>query len=103
MKSTFQRNLAIGFGFSLVLLIFTAVASYVSIRNLIYSAEMVDQTNDALHELEATISGMKDAETAQRGYLITGNQDFLAPYYGAEDSIRISIRNFRELTTDNPA
>lgn len=103
MKSTFQRNLAIGFGFSLVLLIFTSVASYVSIRNLIYSADMVDHTNEVLHELEASISGMKDAETAQRGFLITGNADFLEPYYGAEDSIKAHINNFRDLTTDNPA
>lgn len=102
MRSTFQRNLFIGFGFSLVLLIFTSVASYVSIRNLIYSAELVDHTNQVLHELEASISGMKDAETAQRGYLITGSEDFLSPYGGAEDSIRAHIRTFQELTVDNP-
>lgn len=103
MKSTFQRNLLIGFGFSLVLLIFTSIASYVSIRNLIYSADMVDHTNDVLHELEAAISGMKDAETSQRGYLITNNPDFLEPYKGAEDSIQAHIRNFQDLTVDNPA
>ncbi|MRG47172.1 response regulator [Chitinophaga sp. SYP-B3965] len=102
MKSTFQRNLVIGFGFSLVLLIFTSVASYISIRNLIFSADMVDHTNQVLHELEASISGMKDAETAQRGFLITNNADFLAPYNGAEDSIRKNIRNFQDLTVDNP-
>lgn len=103
MKSTFQRNLLIGFGFSLVLLVFTSVASYLSIQNLIFSADMVDHTNQVLHELEASISGMKDAETAQRGFLITGNADFLEPYNGAEDSIKAHINNFRDLTMDNPA
>lgn len=103
MKSNFQRNLLIGFGFSLVLLIFTSVASYVSIRNLIYSADMVDHTNDVLHELETAISSIKDAETSQRGYLITGNPDFLLPYNDAEDSIRVHIRNLQDLTLDDPA
>ena len=35
------------------------------------------QTIDSLHEV---MSSYKDAETGQRGYLLTGNQDYLAPY-----------------------
>ncbi|MBO9152363.1 response regulator [Chitinophaga sp. GCM10012297] len=102
MKSTFQRNLAIGFGFSLFLLIISAVASYISIGNLVSSAESVEHTNQMLHYLDDAISYMKDAETGQRGYLITGDESFLEPYRGAEDSIRKNIRAFRNQSTDNP-
>ncbi|MGN6510056.1 MAG: CHASE3 domain-containing protein, partial [Chitinophaga sp.] len=102
MKSTFQRNLAIGFGFSLLLLILSAVASYISIQNLVDSGKRVTHTNAVIRYLDDAISYMKDAETGQRGYLITGGEAFLEPYRGAEDSIRKSIRAFKERTMDNP-
>ncbi|RPD38673.1 response regulator [Chitinophaga barathri] len=102
MKSTFQRNLAIGFGFSLFLLIISAIASYVSISNLVASAERVEHTNDVIRYLDDAISSMKDAETGQRGYIITNDENFLDPYRGAEDSIRKYIRQFKDATVDNP-
>lgn len=102
MKSTFQRNLIIGFGFSLLLLIFSAVASYISIRNLVQSARMVDHTSEVLRELEAVILGLKDAETGQRGYIITGNESYMEPYTKAIDGIRTHIERVKEMTLDNP-
>lgn len=102
MKSTFQRNLVIGFGFSLLLLIFSAAASYVSIRNLVNSAGLVDHTNDVLHELDAVILGVKSAETGQRGYIITGNEGYIIPYNTAVDSTRANIERVKALVKDNP-
>ncbi len=102
MKSNFQRNLIIGFGFSLFLLIFGSMASIISIRNLISSAGWVEHTNQVIRHLDEVISSLKDAETGQRGYLITGDDDFLTPYRGAEDSIARHIRMTKEMTADNP-
>lgn len=102
MKSNFQRNLIIGFGFSLFLLIVGSGASIVSIRNLISSAGWVEHTNQVIRHLDEVISHLKDAETGQRGFIITGNQDFLDPYYGSEDSIMRHIRLAKEMTADNP-
>ncbi|GEP95743.1 response regulator [Chitinophaga cymbidii] len=102
MKSTFQRNLIIGFGFSLLLLIFSAVASYISIRNLVESARLVDHTNDVLRRLDGVLLRLKDAETGQRGYIITGNETYMVPYQKAIDSIRINIARVKEMTIDNP-
>lgn len=102
MKSNFQRNLIIGFGFSLFLLIVGSGASIISIRNLISSAEWVEHTNQVIRHLDEVISNLKDAETSQRGYIITGDTDFLTPYQGSEDSIMRHIRITKEMTADNP-
>jgi signal transduction histidine kinase/CheY-like chemotaxis protein/CHASE3 domain sensor protein len=103
MKATFKRNLLIGFGLSLFLLVVSSIASYFSIRNLLESAFWVDHTNQVILELENTISVMKDAETGQRGYLLTGDDDFLEPFKGAYDSATASINHIESLTKDNAA
>jgi signal transduction histidine kinase/DNA-binding response OmpR family regulator/CHASE3 domain sensor protein len=101
MKGNFKRNLQTGFGISLLLLIVSSVISYSSIRNLIRSSELVDHTNKVIMTSENIISNMKDGETGQRGYLMTRQLDFLAPYQGAYDRTMTAFSELRELTKDD--
>src|SRR4051812_4930920 len=101
MKSSFKRNLLIGFGISLLLLVISSVASYTSIRSLLESARLVNHTHDVLQELEQSLSYIKEAETQQRGYLLTGDQVFLPAYRSAGDSAKMSIDRVQKLTVDN--
>jgi len=101
MESTATRNLQIGYGLSFLLLLLSSVASYVSIDNLLTSSRLVNHTNKVILELENTISILKDAETGQRGFLLTGQEQFLEPYYGAYDRAEMSINNVRKYTIDN--
>ena len=45
---------------------------------------------------------MKDAETGQRGYLVTLDPLFLQPYTGSYEKVMASYNRVRELTPDNP-
>ncbi|WP_207532901.1 response regulator [Desertivirga arenae] len=101
MKSTATKNLQLGYGLSLLLLLLSSIASYISIQNLLDSSKQVDKTNEVIRELENTISILKDAETGQRGFLLTGIEEFLDPYNGAYDKAEASIAHVRELTKDN--
>ncbi|MBN9298167.1 MAG: response regulator [Filimonas sp.] len=101
MRAAFKRNLLIGFGLSLLLLIISSVASFVSIQKLIESARWVEHTNKVITELESTISTLKDAETGQRGYLLANDKAFLSPYIGAKDKALNTIQRIRDLTIDN--
>ncbi|RZM04670.1 MAG: histidine kinase, partial [Pedobacter sp.] len=103
MPQTYVRTVQAGFGFSLLLLIATSVASFYSIRNLVLSSERVNHTNRVLQELENVISFAKDAETGQRGYLITGDQLFLEPYVGSYKRTVNSLDTLISLTQDNPS
>lgn len=80
MKLSLKTNLRIGLGISLLLLIITSVASFVSIKNLIRSADMVVESNAIISDVDNVVSMLKDAETGQRGFLLTGNTVFLDPY-----------------------
>src|SRR4030095_14212106 len=98
----FKRNLIIGFGISLLLLIISAVASYVSIHNLLKSADQVNHTNEVQKKVEGVLSILRDAETGQRGYLLTGDEVFLEPYNGAYDRASLLINEVAKLTENDP-
>ncbi len=83
MKLTLKRNLLYGLGLSLILLFISSFASYISIRNLIQSSEMVRRSNRTIETLNNVLSVVKDAETVQRGFLLTGDPVFLTPYHEA--------------------
>ncbi|MCO5949376.1 response regulator [Mucilaginibacter flavidus] len=101
MRTTLSRNLQIGFGFSLLLLIISSIASYVSIQNLLESSHLADHSSQVVSNLENIISTMKDAETGQRGYLITGQEVFLEPYTGSRGSAMNMVDKVQNMTRDN--
>jgi PAS domain S-box-containing protein len=45
----------------------------------------------------ALLSAVKDAETGQRGFVITGNEDFLAPYLLVRDGVQQRIDDLQQL------
>ncbi|MDQ8052458.1 MAG: response regulator [Pedobacter sp.] len=101
MKLSLKSNLRLGLGLSLVLLIISSLASYVSIRNLIKSSDQVAHSNEVINGVDNLISYLKDAETGQRGYLLTNNKVFLDPYNGTREKVDNLYNKLRKLTVDN--
>ena len=97
------RQLQVVFSISTLLLLLSLAASFYSIQKLIQNSELVNHTNQVLIESENIISYMKDAETGQRGYLVTLDPDFLQPYNGSYERVKTSYEQVRKLTADNPA
>ncbi|MGV3546673.1 MAG: response regulator [Pedobacter sp.] len=102
MKLSLKTNLRIGLGISLLLLIITSVASFVSIKNLIKSADMVVESNAIISDVDNVVSMLKDAETGQRGFLLTGNPVFLDPYERGIKRTDSLFEIVMENTKDNP-
>lgn len=63
----------------------------------------VDHTHRVITGLEQLLSTLKDAETGQRGFVITGNADFLQPYDEAVGRVWGEFEELQRLTSDNPA
>ncbi|MEO8472622.1 MAG: response regulator [Chryseolinea sp.] len=101
MKNNFRRNLLIGFNASLVILILSSAASYFSISNLMESSDWVNHTNEVLVDLESIKAALVDGETGQRGFLLTGDQQFLDPYNDSRKRALDSFQKVKVLTTDN--
>ena len=52
--------------------------------------------------MEGVVSAMKDAETGQRGYLITGEDRYLEPYDSALSAIKDQVQRLKQLIEDDP-
>lgn len=55
-------------------------------------------TYQVLGAAEEFLSSMKDAETGQRGYLLTGDEAYLEPYLAVRDTFASELARLRELT-----
>src|SRR5689334_19542039 len=97
-----RRNLLIGFNASLAILIISSIASYYSISNLLESSEWVNHTHEVIQTLEGFRSSVTDAESAQRGYLLTGGREQLEAFRDARTRAMEAMAKVRTLTSDNP-
>ena len=77
--------------------------SFWSFRQIAEVADARNHTHDILNQAEDLLSALKDAETGQRGYLLTGNETFLEPYIIVRDGIRDRLNELRRITVINTA
>ncbi|HIV73368.1 MAG TPA: CHASE3 domain-containing protein, partial [Candidatus Aquabacterium excrementipullorum] len=80
-----------------------AFFTYQALQSSAQTTERVNHTMDVMDQLQSLLSTMKDAETGQRGYLLTGQETYLQPYTTARAELPGKIKRIRDLTSDNPA
>jgi CHASE3 domain sensor protein len=65
------------------------------------SFEWVSHTLEVQREIATVEARMSEAESAERGYVLTGQPGFLAPYATATSEVRTRLVNLRRLQEDN--
>ena len=85
----------------LFILIFISSVNYKHSIALINSTESVMHSHKNCLELEQLLSYIKDAETGQRGFLITQDSVFLQPFNIARQKVNRSFKLLKKLTADN--
>ncbi len=74
-----------------------------SIEELNQSQKWVAHTWQVLNEIDLLTGSLKDAESGSRGYLITGDEQYLEPYKQAQQDLPNELALLEELTADNPS
>jgi PAS domain S-box-containing protein len=93
--------IAIGVTFGALLLLISLTS--MSTMRLIREARWVDHTKDVLAELDGVLAAITEGETGQRGFLITGDDVYLAPYRRATEEVPERLRRIDALLVDNAA
>ncbi len=83
-------------------LILNAVVSYQATLRLIENERKVAHTHEVLGALATVVNALLDAESGQRGFIITGEGRYLAPYSSEIQVVSEHIGRLRTLTSDNP-
>jgi CHASE3 domain sensor protein len=99
---TFGRRLAAGFGLSGLVLLIIIFVSFRTSTGLVENNALVEHSHDVESKLTDLLSELKDAETGQRGFIITGEDPYLEPYRAALGQIPDTLHGVRRLTADNP-
>ena len=92
-----------GFSLAVIAIITIALLSYQSLQATASSAQNLAQSVEVLTDLESLLSTLKDAETGQRGYLLTGEEKYLQPYTNAQADLPRELRRVRPLLSDRAA
>ncbi|MDZ8053230.1 MAG: GAF domain-containing protein [Aulosira sp. ZfuVER01] len=100
IRKHFFKRVAGGFGLASVILVLIGLVSYRSTTVLINSNNQVKTTQETINSLEALLSHIQDAETGQRGYILTGQERYLKPYQATLAEVEQEIENLRNLTAD---
>ena len=73
-----------------------------SVSGLLDDTAWVTHTHIVIGKLAEVLSLVKDAETSQRGYIITGQEQYLKPYHAAIPLLKQNLAELKALTKDNP-
>ncbi len=99
---TIGIKIGAGYLLAVVLLVVIGTASFSSIDKLRENIAWVNHTHEVLQQLEMMQRHMIDIETGARGFVITGDEQYLTPYHSGIDKVGGDIRALRTLTSDNP-
>lgn len=87
---------------ALVVVCFNAWLAVRSVRVLEDSQNWVSHTWQVINATERIMGSMKDAETGNRGYLLTDDTAYLMPYTQAVHDLPEEFSHIATLTADNP-
>jgi methyl-accepting chemotaxis protein len=98
---TFGKRIVAGFAISFVLLAVIGTVAYRAISSLTDTSYAVAHTHQVIERTERLLIEMENAETGQRGFVITGDEAYLAPYQSGIAAVDTLVKELRELTADN--
>jgi len=97
-----RTKLVLGFGIALLLLVVLGGVAYVNTNALLEVRSAARHTIEVQLQIEQLQIRLLDAETGQRGYLLTGEESYLQPYQAAIDNIERSLSEVVTMTQDSP-
>ncbi|HEV2350213.1 MAG TPA: CHASE3 domain-containing protein [Terriglobia bacterium] len=97
-----RRTITATFALAIAILLLIVTMTYHSTLRLIQTDVSRQHNHRVLEKTGQLLSELEDAETGQRGYLITGEESYLAPYQRAVGEVRETIKELHGLVREDP-
>jgi CHASE3 domain sensor protein len=101
LKAFFSRSALLGALPVVMALLLSGVISFSYNRLLKDYRDIVDHTFEVISAIDNALLRLQDAETGQRGFIITGDDSYLAPFEASRTLIFKILSDLRELVSDN--
>ncbi|MCC5855977.1 MAG: methyl-accepting chemotaxis protein [Idiomarina sp.] len=96
------QQLMIAFAAILLVVVGVIVAVFAGMNANQAAMNRVIHTYEVIERAEETMSSLLNIETGQRGYALSGNEEYLGVYYQGQEDARELIADLRQRTADNP-
>jgi len=97
---TIARKLAAGFGSILLLFAVIGTIAYRDTTHLVETSAWVARTHQVQGQLDDALLDLVDAETGQRGYLLTQDETFLEPHAAALQRLQGHVQELASMIAD---
>ena len=101
MNFSLSYKIVLTFITAILLLAIVSYFYFSSTEAFMQSATKVQHSQRVVNQLEVVLSLIKDAETGQRGFIITKNEAFLSPYDSASNNLEQEMLALSELMIDS--
>ncbi|MCP4077007.1 MAG: methyl-accepting chemotaxis protein [Gammaproteobacteria bacterium] len=102
-KLKFGAKIGGGYGLVIILMAIISIVVFLNVNSLVDSSMWVNHTYKVIRVAERVGGTMVDMETGQRGFMVTGEDEYLEPFTnGAKEFDELIIKG-QNLTSDNPA
>lgn len=97
-----NKKLMLGFSVVVLVIILLSTIVFINFSNYLEANVWNDHTHNVLSNLDNIITSMVNMETGERGFAITGDENFLEPYNKGKADFDTYYNQVKELTIDNP-
>jgi methyl-accepting chemotaxis protein len=87
---------------SVILMAIVAAITFLSINSLLENTGWVTHTYDVILEADELTESMVNQETGMRGFLVTGDENYLEPYNAGVKNFDEILNSLKETVSDNP-
>ncbi|HZR83805.1 MAG TPA: PAS domain-containing protein [Candidatus Binatia bacterium] len=91
-----------GFAFAIFLIVAIGAVALIELRRTNEAGNLVRQTFEVQDDIDAVLRHLLDAESGQRGYLLTGDRNYLGPFQKAMDAFPGDVERLRAATARDP-
>jgi methyl-accepting chemotaxis protein len=98
MNWTIGGKIGVAYAVAVAVFVIVSIVSYSGMGTLVETQRSVAHTKNVLLVLGDTLSVLQNAETGERGYVITGDERYLEPYKNAVANIEKNVKELFSLT-----
>ncbi|MET0280353.1 MAG: response regulator [Steroidobacteraceae bacterium] len=102
LKLGLPPRMVLGLASGIVAILLIASLAYAALRQQSESRASTQHTLDVIAGLNEAMSQAKDAETGQRGFLLTGKEEYVQPFTLARTAVLSQLDSLGPLLVDNP-
>jgi diguanylate cyclase (GGDEF)-like protein len=97
-----SKGSKVALAFSALVFIGIGIGVFVGARHFIADAALVAHTHEVIGRIDEIQARVLDAESAERGYLLTGSEAYLLDYQSSVERVPVLLSNLIKAVADNP-